>query len=152
MYSLYTTDLPPASTRRLSVALREETDSSRLRRHGKLRIGNNDAKVLFIFLIKSLVTNKGVTDNPGFISKSMLASAPCSRMILQSFSLSRHQHMRGFSSRNESGEFFRKKRINFFLVIFMFNCQKFWSDIQQTIYSQRMTKFLVSFKLLWIYR
>lgn len=124
MYSLYTTDLPPASTRRLSVALREETDSDNPRRHDKLRSGSNDAKVLFNFLIKSLVTNKGVTDNPGFISKSMLASAPYSRMIRQSFSLSRHQHMRGFPFRNESGELFRKKRFNFFLVISMLDCQK----------------------------
>lgn len=125
MYSLYTTDLPPASTRRLSVTLREETASDNPRRHGKLHSGRKDSKVEFSFLIKSLVTNKGVADNPGFISKSRLASAPCSRMILQSFSLSRHQHMRGFPSRNESGEFFRKKRFNFFLVIFMFNGQNF---------------------------
>lgn len=137
MYSLYTTDLPPASTRRLSVALREETDSVNPRRHGKLRIGSKDAKVLFIFLIKSLVTNKGVTDNPGFISKSMLASAPCSRMILQRFSLSRHQHMRGFSSRNESGEFFRKNRFNFFLVILMFNDQHFFCQIYNKQYIRK---------------
>lgn len=128
MYSLYTTDLPPASTRRFSVALREETDSDNPRRHGKLQIGRKDSKVEFSFLIKSLVTNKGVTDKPGFISKSMLGFAPCSRMIRQSFSLSRHQHMRGFSFRNESGELFRKNRFNFFLVIFMSDCQQFFSD------------------------
>jgi hypothetical protein len=36
--------------------------------------------------------------------------------------------MRGFSFRNESGELFRKNRFNFFLVIFMSDCQQFFSD------------------------